>query len=299
MADENNKSISCPAIVFLQGERDYFSDESLSSQPGSVVAAYACGGDKEKYKLYMKRLKDDMQQACMDSYGQSVPPLFMIYQVSGKFVKNHEMSINMAQVEFAEENDDVILLPSPYFTPNYSSAHLSTNGYRWYGEYIAKVIFQTLVQKSEFRPMQVSGAMIDGNNIRVKICNAELPIVFDNYTVEQASDYGFAVWADGTRITLQKIKAYGDEIIIYTNENLSSAEKVELSYAGMEVEGTGNIRDSSAFKAKYTYWDDSEDKGLSDSLTLSHSAKDKNGNSIIGKKYPMWNWLASFYQIIN
>lgn len=299
VADENEKSISCPVIVFMQGERDYYSDKSLSTQAGSTVNAYACGGDKEKYKLYMKRLKDDMQQACMDIYGQDIAPIFCIYQCSGGFVKNHEMSINMAQVEFSEENNDVILLPSPYFTPNYNSAHLATNGYRWYGEFIAKAIFQTLVQKSEFRPMQISGAMVDSKNVRVKVCNADLPIIFDNYTVEQASGYGFAIWADGTRVSPYKIKIYGDEIIIYTNTELSTANIVELSYGGMENGGTGNIRDSSAFKAKYNYWNDSADTGASGTLTLSHSATDKDGNSIIGKKYPMWNWLASWYGVIN
>lgn len=299
VADSNRKSISCPVIVFMQGERDYYSDESLSTQSGSTVNAYACGGDKDKYKLYMKRLKEDMQNACMTTYGQTVKPLFAIYQVSGAFVKNHTMSINMAQVEFAEENDDVILLPSPYFTPNYNSEHLATNGYRWYGEFIAKAIFQTLVQKSEFRPMQISGAMIDGKNVRVKVCNAELPIVFDNYTIEQASGYGFAIFADGARVSPYKIKIYGDEIIIYTNTELSSSSSVELSYGGMEIGGIGNIRDSSAYKSKYDYWDDSADTGLSGNLTISHTPTDKDGNSIVGKKYPMWNWLASWYGTIN
>lgn len=299
VADSNRKSISCPVIVFMQGERDYYSDESLSTQSGSTVNAYACGGDKDKYKLYMKRLKEDMQNACMTTYGQTAKPLFAIYQVSGAFVKNHTMSINMAQVEFAEENDDVILLPSPYFTPNYNSAHLATNGYRWYGEFIAKAIFQTLAQKSEFRPMQISGAMIDGKNVRIKVCNAELPIVFDNYTVEQASGYGFAIFADGARVSPYKIKIYGDEIIIYTNTELSSASSIELSYGGMEIGGTGNIRDSSAYKSKYDYWDDSADTGSSGNLTISHTPTDKDGNSIVGNKYPMWNWLASWYGTIN
>ena len=299
IADANDQTISCPVIVFLQGERDYYSDEKLSGQSGSTTHAYACGGNKNKYKLYMNRLKEDMQNACISAYGQSVKPLFCIYQCSGNFVKDHTLSINMAQVEFAEENDDVILLPSPYFTPNYSSAHLTTNGYRWYGEYIAKAIYQTLVLRSEYRPMQISGAIVEGKNVRVKICNADLPVVFDNYTVEQASGYGFAIWADESRISPYKIKIYGDEIIIFTNTDLSSATKVELSYGGMENGGTGNIRDSSAYKAKYNYWDDSSDTGTSGTLTISHSVKDKDGNSIIGKKYPMWNWLASWYGLVN
>ena len=296
VATANNKTISCPVIVFLHGERDYYSDEELSGQAGSVVQAYACGGDKDKYKLYMSRLKNDMQSACVSTLGQSVKPLFAIYQVSGKFVHNHEMTINMAQVEFAEENDDVILLPSPYFVPNYSSSHLSTNGYRWYGEFVAEAIFKTLVQRSEFKPLQMVDAKVDGTNIIVKVKNGYLPIKIDNYTVEQANGYGFAIWKNGARVVLHGISIYGDEITVKTNDDLTSASTLEISYGGMEVDGTGNIRDTSPYKSKYTYWNDANDKGQSGTLTISHIPEDKDGNTIVGEKYPMWNWLASFYK---
>lgn len=299
VADTNGKTISCPVIFFLQGERDYYSDEELSDlQPGSAVHAYACGDDKDKYKLYMKRLKDDMQAACVSAYGQTVKPLFAIYEVSGKFVKKHDMGINMAQIEFAEENDDVILLPTPYFVPDYSSGHLATNGYRWFGEYMAEAAFQTLAQRSDFAPMIATDPTIDGNNIRLKVRNAYLPMKIDTYTVEQASGYGFAIWADDNRCVLNGVKIFGDEIILKTGTNLETATTVELSYGGMEVNGTGNIRDSSPFVAKYTYWDDTDDHGSSGTLTISHIPEDADGNRIYGQKYPMWNWLSSFYKQI-
>ena len=295
VADANGTKISCPVIFFLQGERDYYTDEELSGQPGSVVQAYACGDAKDRYKLYMKRLKDDMQAACVSVYGQEKKPLFAIYEVSGNFVKKHDMGINMAQIEFAEENEDVILLPSPYFVPNYSSAHLATNGYRWYGEFMAKASFQALVQRSDYAPMMAIDPVIDGNNIHLKIRNAYLPLQIDDYTVEAATGDGFAVWADDVRATVTNVSIFGDTITVETSANLSTATKVELSYGGMEVSGTGNIRDSSPFVAMYNYWDDSNDKGQSGSLTISHRPTDKDGNSMIGKKYPMYNWLSSFY----
>ena len=296
IADKENRTISCPAIVFLQGERDYYTDESLSNREGHTINAYACGGDKEKYKLYMTRLKEDMQNAVMEEYGQADKPLFCIYQVSGTYIKNHEMTINMAQIEFAKENEDVILLPAPYFVPNYNSGHLSTNGYRWYGEYIAKAIFQTLVLDSEFKPLMKDNCIIDGYKIRVKVCNAILPLSIDTYTVEQSKDYGFAVWADSTEVVIDNIELFGDEIIITTLTDLENSSSVEISYAGMERGGTGNIRDNSADKALYEYWNDTADKGTSGNLTISHRPTDENGTLIVGKKYPMWNWLASFYE---
>ena len=293
---EKCPSVSCPAIIFLQGERDYFSDESLSTQPGSVVAAYACGGDKEKYKSYMLRLKEDMQKKIMQSFNQKEKPLFCIYEVSGAFVKNTAMTINMAQIEFANENDDVVLLPSPYFTPNYNSGHLSTNGYRWYGEYIAKTLFKTVCQHTQNTPMLPIGFRIDtDNSINIKVGNVVNGLTIDTWTVEKASAYGFRVTLDDTETTLTGVSVYGDEIKIYCTDNPRNAKKVEISYAGMEKGGTGNIRDNDGYVSMYTYWDDTSDTGSSGKLTVTHRPTDINGNNIVGKKYPMQNWLQNFY----
>lgn len=293
---EKCQSVSCPAIIFLQGERDYFSDESLSTQPGSVVAAYACGGDKEKYKSYMLRLKEDMQKKVMDSFNQKEKPLFCIYEVSGAFVKNTTMSIDMAQIEFANENDDVVLLPSPYFTPNYNSGHLSTNGYRWYGEYIAKTLFKTVCQHAQNTPMLPIGFRIDtDNSINIKVANVVNGLTIDTWTVEKASAYGFRVKLDDTETVLTGVSVYGDEIKIYCTDNPRNAKKVEISYAGMEKGGTGNIRDNDGYVSMYTYWDDTSDTGSSGKLTVTHRPTDINGNNIVGKKYPMQNWLQNFY----
>ncbi len=293
---EKCQSVSCPAIIFLQGERDYFSDESLSTQPGSVVAAYACGGDKEKYKSYMLRLKEDMQKKIMQSFNQKEKPLFCIYEVSGAFVKNTAMTINMAQIEFANENDDVVLLPSPYFTPNYNSGHLSTNGYRWYGEYIAKTLFKTVCQHTQNTSMLPIGFRIDtDNSINIKVGNVVNGLTIDTWTVEKASAYGFRVTLDDTETTLTGVSVYGDEIKIYCTDNPRNAKKVEISYAGMEKGGTGNIRDNDGYVSMYTYWDDTSDTGSSGKLTVTHRPTDINGNNIVGKKYPMQNWLQNFY----
>lgn len=295
VANSCGKSITCPAIVFLQGERDYYTDESLSTQSGRAVNAYACGGDKGKYKLYMSRLKEDMQNAVMETYGQTEKPLFLIYQCNGGFVKNKEMSINMAQIEFAEENEDVILLQSPYALPHYSSSHMSTNGYRWYGEFIAKALFQTLVLHSEYKPILPTNFIVDNDSIKFKIANAVLPLVNDTNLAQSISKLGFCVYADNVEVTITSFRFYGDEIILYLEKSISNANKIEISYAGMERGGIGTVRDSDSYKAMYEYWNDTNDKGSSGNLTINHRPTDENGNVIVGKKYPMYSWLQSFY----
>lgn len=292
-------SVCCPVIVFLQGERDYYSDEELSNlQPGSSVHAYACGDDKDKYKKYMGWLKDDMQNACVSVLGQSKKPLFVIYQVSGNFVKKHDLGINMAQQEFAEENKDVILLPAPYFTPNYGSAHLATNGYRWLGEYIAEAVFQMSVQRSKYQPLIARDIRIEGNKVVISTSGATLPLKLDAYTVEQTSENGFRLWRDGTKYTVLSVSFRGDEIVLTTGSSIDlnkAGSVVEVSYAGSEVGGTGNVRDSAQYGAMYSYWDDTNDTGASGSLSVNYRPIDSAGNSMVGKPYPMFNWLSPFY----
>ena len=57
------------------------------------------------------------------AYGQTEKPLFLIYQVSGTYVRTPHSAINMAQIEFAQENEDVILVQTPYFAPHYTVSH--------------------------------------------------------------------------------------------------------------------------------------------------------------------------------
>lgn len=288
-AISNKKSIGCPAIIFLQGERDYYTDAQLQQAGALNWEAYACGGDKDLYKQYMSDLKDDMQSYIMNVFNQTEKPLFCIYECSGGFIQDHTMSINQAQIEFAQENDDVILLPAPYFTPNYNNGHLSTNGYRWYGECIARALYETLCNRSEYSPMMPCGAIVEDHLIKLKIKGLVAPAIVNTLTVEAATNYGFAVWKDGVRIYPTEIHPYGDEIYIYFAEDLSTASALDLSYAGQEVSGTGNICDSAAYKAAYTFQDASADHGSSGTLNIVYNP------AITGEPYPMQNWLMPFY----
>ena len=153
-AQKSQQSISCPAIVYLQGETDQNTDAQLGYPENTVRAGYGAGGDKEKYKEYMLRLKEDMQQEIMEQYGQTEKPLFLIYQVSGTYTRTDYSSINMAQLEFAQENSDVILVQTPYFTSHYTSSHhLTQNGYRWLGEYIGRSLYTALVEQKKYSPI--------------------------------------------------------------------------------------------------------------------------------------------------
>ena len=296
LATATGETICCPAIVYLQGEADYNAD--TDSRHG-----YSCGGDKALYKKYMGWLKNDMQSYVMTAYGQTKKPVFYIYQCSGVFVANYTMSINMAQIEFAAENDDVVLLPCPYFTPNYGDGHLSTNGYRWFGEYIGKYIFEESCLRARPPVLQAADVTYDANHVYIDTMGGILPLVIDTYTVEEATQYGFKLLAgevSKTNLPITDVTIEGARIILTTSSDIISYDWVEVTYAGvaMSPQGSGNIRDSARYGAMYTYWDDSSDTGETSSMTISHRPTDADGNSMVGKPYPMQNWLSPFYKRI-
>ena len=299
-AQKNAQSISCPAIVYLQGETDQNTDAQLGYPDNPARAGYGAGGDKEKYKEYMSRLKTDMQQEIMTRYGQTEKPLFLIYQVSGTYTRTQYSSINMAQLEFAQENDDVILVQTPYFTSHYTNSHhLTQNGYRWLGEYIGRSIYTALVEREKPWPMLPDSLEItSGNSICITVSGAQGGLTIDTWTVENATNsknlYGFYLEVDGKNVVPTDISVSGDCITLTVPSDLSAAETVYLYYAGKNAAGTGNIRDNCAELGFYEYLDDSSDIGTGKNQGVSYSALDASGHSLIGKKYPLYNWLASF-----
>ena len=298
-AQKNEQSISCPAIVYLQGETDQNTDAQLGYPENPARAGYGAGGDKEKYKEYMSRLKEDMQREVMEQYGQTEKPLFIIYQVSGTYTRTQYSSINMAQIEFAQENEDVILVQSPYFTSHYTNSHhLTQNGYRWLGEYIGHSMYTALVKREKPWPMLPESIEVTGKNtVRITVKGAQNGLTIDTWTVENASNnknlYGFYVQSDGKIIVPTEVSVRENIIELTLSANLTS-ETVYVYYAGKHASGTGNIRDNCAELGFYEYLDDSNDTGTGNNQGVSHSSLDANGNSIIGQKYPMYNWLSAF-----
>ena len=303
-AGDTCRSVSCPAIVYLQGETDQNTDAQLGYPDNPVRAGYGAGGDKEKYKEYMTRLKEDMQQEVMGAYGQTEKPLFLIYQVSGTYVRTQYSSINMAQIEFAQENNDVILVQTPYFSPHYTNSHhLTVNGYRWLGEYIGQSIYTALTQRTKTWPMLPQKFTVeDAKTIRITVSGAVDGLTVDTWTVEDATNgsnkYGFYLVMDATRVVPKTVAVDGNDIILTLPNDVNDAGSAYVYYGGQGAKGTGNIRDNCAKTGFYCYLDDGADTGTENNQGVSHSAMDKDGNSMIGQPYPLYNWLASFcYEI--
>ena len=288
--DNENKTVGCFAILFMQGEYNYAHLENGGLSPGTNAT-----DDKDTYKQYLLTLKNNMQADIMAQYGQSKKPLFLLYEVAGSYIKLKNMSINMAQIEFAQENDDVFLLSPTYPVPDYNGGHLSTNGYRWYGEMIAKSLYNIFIKGFAFYSvMPEKFEVIDDKTIRVDFHVPVLPLIFDTYTKETIQDYGFSLFVDDTTTAISSLTIKNNSVIIKTESSLTS-KKIELTYAGQDKSGSGNLRDSDTYHSLYNYYDDRE---TSPSKRENYTPKDKNGNYIYGKPYPMFNWCGNFYKLI-
>lgn len=300
-ARNTRKTIACDAIIYMQGESDY--------------PAYVGGvqGDKDLYKAALLQLKNDMQGDVITTYGQSERPLFFLGQTGGVAVNQTDMGISMAQYEFAQENDDVFLLNPVYQLPDYKGLHISTNGARWFGEYIAKSLYNSLVMKRREMPLRPIQIKVTGSNevkIWYNVKQENLPLVFDTWTVQDFTDtstgnqnvLGYRVLRDGSGVNISKAEIENNCVVLTTEQDVSTGT-VTIMYGSRGdlfsadkyyYWGGGNLRDSDRFKAKYTYWDDSADDGtLGQGIT--YRPKDINDNFLTGGFYPMKNWASHFY----
>lgn len=279
--DNSNRNIGCPAIVWMQGEGDVSANKT-----------------KEYYKEMLIKLKNDMQSDVMKIFGQSEKPLFFCYMLA--LTGQKENNIMMAIAECCQENNDMILIAPIYAMPDYNNLHLSSNGNRWYGEYIARSTYNALVLGKRDNCITPYQFLIDNTKLKIKVNAPKLPLVIDTWTVQEVPQAGFRIWKDGLEITISNITLYGDEITLNCDTDISNGV-IEVSYAGYNpsdsthYRGTGNIRDSDRWQALQTYWDDTDDTGTNATSAITYRPKTIEGESLIGKLYPMQNWLQNFY----
>ena len=301
VAGEHGYSISCPAIFFMQGENNY-ENKGSGLEPGTKSTS-----DKGEYKRLFVTLKENMQQDILTVYGQSEKPVFITYQTGCQYGKIKELPIGMAQLEASNEHDDIICAGPVYPLPD-RGGHLDPNGYRWYGEMLAKVYYKTQVQGEDFKPLQPKKLMKMDNprQIRIQFHVPVPPLVLDTWTTSvKFENYGFEIYKDGIRQTLSNVEVEDDEVVITAAGDLS-AGKLEVIYAGIGENGVlnrghGNLRDSDNYEACFTYVD------LDGKKDGEYVYPREPGNSLrpvnevknsLGQPYPLYNWSVAFYYVL-
>lgn len=299
IAERSKIELNCPAIVWMQGEAN-----SVSNDNGFT-------NSKDEYKALMVKLKNDMQSDIMAKYDQTEKPVFITYQTSGPFLKEiYEIPVAMAQLEAADEYDDIVCAGPVYpGTLPTSGAHLNSNGYRWYGEMIGKVYYKTRILKEDFKPLQPVGYYGTGNTDEVKIQFhvPHLPLVLDEHLIAKKTGYGFEVKLNNAKVTVKNVTIENDCVILKLSKNIDNADVIEISYAGVDIQA-GNLRDSDPYASFYTYEDlDKKDEAgqfvyprLDDkTLRPRLEPKDETGNVIYDKPYPLYNFCVAFYKKLN
>ena len=292
MALRRGSTISCPAIIFMQGEWNYqghgFALDGTSTPTGK----------KDEYKTLMLKLKENMQADVMAEYEQDKAPIFYTYQVGVQYTKGSTSEIGMAQLEAANENEDIVCV-GPVYQMTDVGGHLDANGYRWYGEMIGKVIYKTQVLGETFSPLQpmtISRVEDNPKQVRIKYHVPAPPLVLDTKTLLEMPNYGFNLYVNNLSKAITSVEVEGDDCILITSsDNLTG--KIQIMYAGerasldsYNLRGHGNVRDSDDYEAFFNYVQRDWTKP-----TSSGEPKDEDGNVIYGKPYPLYNFSVAFY----
>jgi hypothetical protein len=296
IAVRSGSTINCPAIIWMQGEDDYTRETAPT---------------KEQYLSDLVHLKNDMQNDVVAKYGQEDIPFFYTYQCGTQYTRGRELNVGMAQLEASNQNADIICV-GPAYPVTDVGGHLDANGSRWYGEMIGKVYHKTHVLGEDFKPLQPKKLLRDAANpkkVIIRFLVPTMPLVLDSLTLDKVADYGFEVYNNNARQTINSVTILDENVIITCAADLTG--RIEVVYAGLNASrrGHGNLRDSDGEKGFFNYIDpnlkDENDEYVYphyDNLTSytpnSGEPKDEDGNVIYDKPYPLYNFSVAFYYAI-
>ena len=284
IASQEGKSVGVISILMMQGESNYFS--------------YA-KHNKSEYKIYLMQLISSLKNDLKEIFSQEESPSVLLYQTGYKWLQNYwELPISQAQLELSQEIPEVILTNPVYPLTFNESNHPNYNGYRWFGEYATKALWNAMQYNFKYETVKVKSiAVINDNTIKIDVFAPVPPIRLNNFTNIEIKDYGFEVKLNGEIATIDSLKIHDNCIFITLEENLIH-KIIEITYAGINRDGGGNICDSDKWLSMNKYVEDDENSKYNSS-TLTYAVtkrpKDEYGNNIFGSVYPMENWLTNFY----
>ena len=289
IAEQEEKTICLGAVLWMQGEADYgvpyiyktyaewleLANEHISERPNMMMR-----GSKDAYYQGLKYLKEDIESLATSIFGQSKKPNFFAYSTAGAFIDNAYMTINSATTQLADDTDNFFLLAPTYQTPDFEGGHLTMNGYRWYGEYIAKALYNVYIKRAFWNPLRPTYFKVINNKIYIYFSNGVWPLILNTWTAgDTYKNYGFTV-RTGTvaqldqyttvltnpRVTITNIQVISKNCIEITCDVAQFGEAIEIIYAGQgesgytgHNQGAGNVCDSDRWKALFTYKNDADE----------------------------------------
>lgn len=227
-------------IIYMQGEND-------NSQSYSY------------YKPKLQQMHDDLVADCMAATGQVHKPIFMLNQMGNNYISNMNTGVVNAQIGFADENPNVVLMGSYGGTPYVSAyGHLFANGYRWIGAQYAKEADRKLNGLGECSFKMLEAKLLDGS-VYASFATRVAPLQFKSTIVKQDVvnyvDKGFTI-VDSTGTIVGSdltVSIVSDNVIKITpSRELYGAATLYLG-DGTNHAGTHNITDSDTEISMYTW----------------------------------------------
>ena len=294
IADSENKTCGVIAFVWIQGEGDAWGDGNFKTD----TTTCSCAGNKEEWLKRVKQLHKDVADDLNTYLGQDVSPAWFIHNIQGGFIPKYS-GVLEAQTEIIDNIEYFSLNPA-YQLPNLKDQHLTGNGYRWYGELIAKSIIDVLLYNIEPHVVRFKSAhiMYDKKSICLYFSVPVPPLKHDKGLQADMQNYGFYVKnANNDDLEISNIEIYSNYIILRMSDAIT--ENVTVGYAtnfstskdDANIIGAGNICDSSN---DLSYYINAEETATTDSNPVQYIPKSENGESIVGKRYSLSNYCIAF-----
>lgn len=298
IADSENKTCGVIAFVWIQGEGDAWGNGNFKTD----TTTCSCAGNKDEWLKRVKQLHKDVADDLNTYLGQDVSPAWFIHNIQGGFIPKYS-GVLEAQTEIIDNIEYFSLNPA-YQLPNLKDQHLTGNGYRWYGELIAKSIIDVLLYNIEPHVVHFKSAhiMYDKKSICLYFSVPVPPLKHDKGLQADMQNYGFYVKnVNNDDLGISNIEIYSNYIILRMSDAIT--ENVTVGYAtnfstsknDTSIIGAGNICDSSN---DLSYYVNAEEAAINDSNPVQYVPKSEKGESIVGKKYLMNNYCIPFETIV-
>ncbi|EPC4488914.1 prophage tail fiber N-terminal domain-containing protein [Serratia liquefaciens] len=246
--------------------------------------------DKTEFKNLLLKLFDDMKADFDIKFGTSpdTKPAIFLTQTGGPYTRDITgLSIGMAQIEAAEENEAIFLVGPSYHVTDKGGNHPDANGQRWNGQIKGRVMHKVFGRRENHFPLKFIRATISGTEILCDALVESPPLIFrESYydcTPKVFTDKGVIVKDNVGNVPVNEVSIAADTIlrISLTRETVGS---VTVWFAPFETStGATNICDSESATALYKY----------EYTAGSGQYPRANIEALVNKPYPLNNFCCA------
>lgn len=248
IADAEGKSYIVRAITVVHGESDGW--QNWNTEYAKALLEWQSAYDAD-IKAITGQTAD-------------IPMLHSQYSAWSAVESTPSNIIPFLQLEAAKRAPGKIVLVGPkYFLPYADDGlHLTNEGYRWLGEYYAKVYARQILEGKPWEPVRPKKIERAGNVVTVKFFVPAPPLILDTQLVSDPGKLGFEISDDsGAPPAIDHVAVTGPDTVTITLASEPGANaRLRYAYtgtpgnvAGARTGPRGNLRDSDATVSRYGY----------------------------------------------